>query len=122
MDHLVEIGTVDEIRDGEMKELRIDDLQLMLARAGNRYYLASNRCTHLGGKLAEGKLNGTIVTCPLHGSRFDLKDGRVVRWINEPPGTPKFTGKLRGAPTPLKVYEVILQGSRIMARIPKIDG
>jgi nitrite reductase/ring-hydroxylating ferredoxin subunit len=117
MSHWVEIATVGEIRDGAMKEIRIDDLQLVLARARGKYYLASNRCTHLGGKLAEGELNGTVVTCPLHGSQFDLKDGHVVRWINEPPGIPKFTGKLRGTPTPLKMYEVTTKDDKIIAKI-----
>jgi nitrite reductase/ring-hydroxylating ferredoxin subunit len=117
MDRLVEIATVGEIKDGEMKEIRIDDLELMLARVKGRYYLVSNRCTHLGGKLAEGELYGTVVTCPLHGSQFDLNDGHVVRWINEPPGTPKFTGKMRGEPKTLKIYELIIQGDKIMVKI-----
>ena len=117
MAHLVEIGTVGEIGDGKMKEIRMEDLQLMLARVKDKYYVTSDRCTHLGGKLAEGELNGTVATCPLHGSQFDLKDGHVVRWINEPPGTAKFTGRLRGTPTSLKVYEVSIQGNKIMAEI-----
>jgi hypothetical protein len=38
----------------------------------------------MGGRLWEGKLEGTIVTCPLHGSQFDLSDGHVIRWTNFP--------------------------------------
>ena len=37
----------------------------------------------MGGKLSQGKLEGTAVTCPRHGSQFDLTDGRVVRWLKE---------------------------------------
>ncbi len=44
----------------------------LLARVGDKYYAADNRCPHMGGKLSPGKLEGTVVTCPRHGSQFDL--------------------------------------------------
>jgi len=34
----------------------------------------------MGGKLGQGKLEGTVVTCPRHSSKFDLTDGHVIRW------------------------------------------
>src|SRR5262249_35609186 len=36
-------------------------------------------CTHRGCSLASGKLDGTTVTCPCHGSQFDVTSGAVVR-------------------------------------------
>jgi nitrite reductase/ring-hydroxylating ferredoxin subunit len=52
---------------------------VLLARsqAGEVCALA-NTCTHLGGPLAEGSREGDTVTCPWHGSRFDLRTGAVV--------------------------------------------
>ncbi len=37
------------------------------------------RCTHVGGPLERGRVEGTTVACPLHGSVFDLESGAVVR-------------------------------------------
>jgi nitrite reductase/ring-hydroxylating ferredoxin subunit len=41
-------------------------------------YAIINRCTHAGGSLAQGVLEGGIVTCPRHGARFDVKTGKAV--------------------------------------------
>ena len=77
------------------------------------------------GNLSKGKLNGTIVTCPLHGSQFDLKTGKVVLWIGSS-GFMGMMGKLMSSlgiatkkEKPLTVYEVIVEGDLIMANIPK---
>jgi nitrite reductase/ring-hydroxylating ferredoxin subunit len=40
-------------------------------------YAISDRCSHLGGPLSRGKVDGTSVTCPWHGSVFDMRDGRL---------------------------------------------
>lgn len=113
MTQSLKIGNTGEIEDGEMKEVIVNGLELMLARVGDDYYVTGNRCTHLGGKLSQGILTGTVVTCPLHGSQFDIRDGRVVRWIHEPPGTPRFTGKLRGNPKEIPVYRVAVKDGEI---------
>jgi len=39
----------------------------------------AHTCSHLGGPLSEGKLEGDVVQCPWHGSRFNVSDGRVRR-------------------------------------------
>jgi len=106
-------GNTGELADGEMEEVILNGLELMLARAGDNYYITDNRCTHLGGKLSQGTLKGNVVTCPLHGSQFDIRDGSVVRWIHEPPGTPSFTGKLRGSPRAITTYRVAVKDGQI---------
>ena len=40
------------------------------------FYATGNACTHTGGPLSEGDLAGQVVTCPLHGSQFDVTTGR----------------------------------------------
>jgi nitrite reductase/ring-hydroxylating ferredoxin subunit len=42
-------------------------------------YGTQAQCTHMGGALCKGKLEGAIVTCPLHGARFDVTTGAVLR-------------------------------------------
>jgi 3-phenylpropionate/trans-cinnamate dioxygenase ferredoxin subunit len=41
-------------------------------------YAIANKCSHLGGSLAKGSLEGSTVTCPRHGAQFDLKTGAAV--------------------------------------------
>ena len=50
---------------------------------GGNYYAIENTCPHAGGPLAEGPLEGDVVTCPWHGSRFNVKTGAVLK----PPAT-----------------------------------
>ncbi|HLF36812.1 MAG TPA: Rieske (2Fe-2S) protein, partial [Anaerolineales bacterium] len=42
-------------------------------------------CTHEGGPLSEGDLQGTVITCPWHGSRFDVTSGKLVRGPTQRP-------------------------------------
>ncbi len=59
------------------------------------YYATQDDCTHAGGPLNEGELDGHQIICPWHGSCFDVRDGSVC-------GGP--------AKKPLKMYRVIVEG------------
>ena len=69
-----------ELQGDELRQVEVDGVPVLLARtrAGEVCALAST-CTHHGGPLAEGSREGDTVTCPWHGSRFDLRTGAVVR-------------------------------------------
>jgi len=54
------------------------DVTLVLVRRGEKIFALRDTCTHLGGPLSEGKLEGNSIRCPWHGSRFCLDDGRVL--------------------------------------------
>lgn len=68
MAELVEVSKTGELAEGTMKRVSVGGREILLARVGDTYYAAGNRCPHMGGNLSRGKLEGTIVTCPLHGS------------------------------------------------------
>ena len=51
---------------------------ILLVRRGQQIYALAETCSHLGGPLSEGKLDGDIIQCPWHGSRFSIHDGYVV--------------------------------------------
>jgi len=53
--------------------------EILLTNLDGSYYAIANKCTHAGGSLAKGSLTGSVVTCPRHGSQFDLKTGKNVR-------------------------------------------
>ncbi len=71
-----------DLKEGEMRGVEVAGKQLFIARAGGKFYAAQRFCPHMGGDLPKGKLAGTVVTCPRHGSQFDLKDGHVIRWTD----------------------------------------
>jgi 3-phenylpropionate/trans-cinnamate dioxygenase ferredoxin subunit len=99
-----------------MKAVNVVGREILLARVGDNYYAAQNRCPHMGGKLVEGKLEGTVVTCPLHGSQFDLTNGQVVRWTNFTGFAAKM-GKLLKSPKPLTTYKVKIEDDRVLVDI-----
>jgi len=55
-----------------------DGVPILLVRRGNRLFAMAETCSHFSGPLAEGKLVGDSIVCPLHNSRFSLEDGRVL--------------------------------------------
>ena len=117
---LAQVGTPGDLAPGQMKEVRIKGRELLLARAGDDYLLADNRCPHMGGKLSQGRLDGTVVTCPRHGSRFDLTDGRVIRWTGEGligTGVVSALGKLVKPPRALRVYSLKVEDGRLLAEL-----
>lgn len=78
--------------------------------------LADNRCPHFGGKLSKGKLEGSVVTCPLHGSQFDLASGKVVRWLKGS-GLLSSVGRVLKGPRPIITYQVKVDGDSIMVEV-----
>jgi 3-phenylpropionate/trans-cinnamate dioxygenase ferredoxin subunit len=113
MSRLVDVGAAEDLADGAMKMVTVEGRDLLLARVGGSYYAADERCPHMGGRLSHGILEGTVVTCPRHGSRFDLSDGRVVRWT-EWSGITLGLAKILKSPKPIKTYRVQSQGDRLL--------
>lgn len=115
-----DIAKADEIRNGQMKGYEVQGKKILVARANNIFYAASNICPHMRGTLSEGQLSGTILTCPRHHSQFDLTDGHVVRWTQFSGITLKLNNFVR-PPRPLQVYPVRLDKNRIMVNLETRD-
>ena len=64
--------------ENELKRVNADGMPVLLVRKGQRIHAIAETCAHLGAPLSEGKLEGTSVRCPWHGSRYSLEDGRVL--------------------------------------------
>jgi 3-phenylpropionate/trans-cinnamate dioxygenase ferredoxin subunit len=116
MASLVEIGKTGDLQSGEMKMVSHKGREILIARVGDSYYAADNRCPHMGGNLSRGKLEGTIVTCPRHQSQFDLKDGHVVRWTSWPAALVTID-QMRSRRRPVKVYPVKVEGEKLFIQI-----
>jgi len=76
---LVRIGYVKDVAAGQMRAFDVAGTKVDVANADGHLYALENTCTHRGCSLASGKLEGTTVTCPCHGSQFDVTSGAVLR-------------------------------------------
>ena len=95
------VANVGDLDQKSMKQVTVGGKPVLLAKIGGQFYAIGNVCSHVGGPLSDGNLEGTIVTCPWHGSRFDVRSGQVV-------GPP--------ARTPQPAYEVKVEGSSVLVK------
>ncbi len=109
-------GSASELPAGGLKKVILDGQEIMLARVGDDYYALGNRCPHLGADLSAGKLEGTVVTCPRHGSQFDVRNGKNVRWMHGS-GAVTAVGKLFKSPRPIRTYNVRVEGEDILVEV-----
>ena len=67
-----------ELPAGTLRRVEVGQIRIVLVRRGDTIHALDERCTHMGGPLSEGTLVDDAITCPWHGSRFALADGRVL--------------------------------------------
>ena len=113
MDEKVVIGEAAEVPAGVLKSFHAGGTSIVVARVGDGFCAASARCPHMGGPMARGRLEGKVITCPRHGSKFDMCSGENLEWVT---GTPGF---LRGVLTvgrqarPIRTYRVTEEGGKL---------
>jgi len=88
-----------DVPAGEMLIVEIEGEEIVLANVDGQIYAFGNGCTHRGGPLGEGLLEGDEVECPFHQGRFNVKTGEAVQ---EPPTEP------------IPTYQVQLDGDDVM--------
>jgi 3-phenylpropionate/trans-cinnamate dioxygenase ferredoxin component len=75
MPKFMKVATTDELEDQQAKLVEVEGQKIALFRVGEAFHALSDTCTHRGGPLSEGTVEGAEVTCPWHGARFDIKTG-----------------------------------------------
>lgn len=78
MGKLVKVGSVADIPPGSAKLVEVEGKRIAVFNVGGRYYAIDDTCPHRGGPLSEGTLQGEVVTCPWHGSKFNVTTGAVL--------------------------------------------
>ena len=73
------VGRADDLTEGEMQAFDVGGTQVAVANVAGEFHAFGDTCTHLQCSLAEGDLEETTVTCPCHGSEFDVTNGEVLR-------------------------------------------
>lgn len=75
----------DDIEEGRMRNYVVSGAQVLVARASGVVYAMGGKCKHLGCTLAQGRLEGTTVICPCHGSTWDLTSGKLIEAVTKWP-------------------------------------
>ncbi len=78
MPEFVTVAQTADVPQGEMLLVELEDEDIAIANIGGTYYAFGAECTHAGGPLDEGDLEGETLTCPWHGGQFDVKTGEVL--------------------------------------------
>jgi len=99
---LIRVAETGDVPEGTGKIVQAGAHQLALFNLSGTFYAIDNECTHKGGPLGQGKVEGTIVTCPWHGSEFDIITGHVVKGP---------------ASRPVSTYPVQVTGTNVLVEI-----
>jgi nitrite reductase/ring-hydroxylating ferredoxin subunit len=102
MPNTVKVAETRELAPGTGKVVEADGRSIALFNVEGTFYAIDNTCTHVGGPLGEGELDGETVTCPWHGATFDVKTGAVT-------GPPAMTSVSR--------YAVKVEGDNVLVEL-----
>ena len=99
-----------DLREGQPTRVDLEGKGVLVARVHQAIYAIGDRCTHLGCSLSKGTLEATIITCPCHGSKFDITTGKVVAWVGKHPILGGLTSFMK---KDVPVYEVAVAGDEV---------
>src|SRR5947208_2788366 len=107
MAEFIKVATTDEIASGQAKLVEAGGSEIALFNVGGSFHAIDNTCTHVGGPLCEGEIDGAEVTCPWHGAVFDITTGKVL-------GPPAGQSVTR--------YDVRVNGSDVEVEVQSFGG
>ena len=101
------VARAGDLQPGDLKHIELDEeTQICLTNVEGTIYAIGGECTHLGGPLGEGELNGKTIICPWHSAEFDATTGEATC----PP-----------AEDAEPVYAVRVVGDDIQVALPEAD-
>jgi 3-phenylpropionate/trans-cinnamate dioxygenase ferredoxin component len=95
MAKFVKVARVEDIAPGEKRIFEVDGTLVVVINHNGKFYAIEDVCTHDGGPLGEGRLEGTQIICPRHGARFDVRTGDALTLPAFEP-VPTFEVKIEG--------------------------
>jgi 3-phenylpropionate/trans-cinnamate dioxygenase ferredoxin component len=75
----VKVAQASDIPPGAKLIVEADGVEIVVVNVKGEFYAVEDVCTHDGGPLGEGKLDGCELICPRHGARFDVRTGAATR-------------------------------------------
>ena len=99
----VRVGSVSEVPQDGAEVFDVEDRKIAVYRLEDGFYAIDDICTHDGGPLAQGDVDGDQVICPRHGARFSIKTGAALTFP---------------AITPVDTYPVRVDGEDLFVGLP----
>ena len=94
MPEFIKAAKVGDLQPGEAKVIEAGGKTLALCNVDGAFHAVDNTCVHRGGPLGEGSLDGTTLTCPLHGWGYDVTTGACT--VNPAAHITRFETKIEG--------------------------
>jgi nitrite reductase/ring-hydroxylating ferredoxin subunit len=101
MENFVKVLTLTELPAGTSKTCRVNGKEVGIYNVGGKIYACENTCFHQGAPLADGRLDGQVITCPWHSWKYDVTTGVCTRDDS----------------VTLKTYKVKVEGEDILIQI-----
>jgi nitrite reductase/ring-hydroxylating ferredoxin subunit len=111
----VDVADVNGVPEGKMKYVELGEKEILLANSEGRMYALCDRCSHMNAPLSMGALDGKVVTCPMHGARYDVTTGKKVAepMALDPSKFPE--------PIPEGLQKMFAQAAQIQSKIKTYD-
>jgi nitrite reductase/ring-hydroxylating ferredoxin subunit len=93
---LVPVAKVADLPVGSMIGADVGEERILIANVGGELFAMRATCNHMGGSLEDGTLEGNVVTCPLHGSKWDVKSGGLLEFVRPLPPEPTYKVTVKG--------------------------
>ncbi|MBA2491485.1 MAG: non-heme iron oxygenase ferredoxin subunit [Gammaproteobacteria bacterium] len=74
----VDVARAEELAPGDYEIVDIDDVEIAVINCDGEFYAIEDVCTHDGGVLTGGDIDGCQIECPRHGARFDIATGEAL--------------------------------------------
>ena len=97
---MIKVCNINDVPKGGMKAFSAGEKKVLVSNIDGKFFCIDATCNHRGGPLAEGEIDGKLVTCPWHGAQFDICTGKACG--------PPATG-------PLNHYKTEVKGNEIWA-------
>ena len=78
MGEWTKVASKKDLPVGKFVGVSVGNKRIAIFNVDGKYYAIDDECTHAGGTLSEGEVNGTVVTCPWHGATFEVTSGAVL--------------------------------------------
>ncbi|MEZ0395772.1 MAG: Rieske (2Fe-2S) protein [Anaerolineales bacterium] len=104
------------------KVFQVEGVPVLVIKTGEQFRAVTNKCPHLGLPLAGGKVESETITCPFHGSKFDLNTGENLDWVNSflglsIPGWSRRLLEMGKKPAPLHTFPVVVEDGKLFVEI-----
>jgi len=101
MPEFIKVTKKDDVQPGQVKNFFKESKSIAVANVGGKFYAFEDTCPHMSARLSNGSLDGKVITCPQHSSKFDVTTGKPIAIADDP----------------LVVYEVKVEDEDVLVKI-----